>query len=71
MKEKYYEDPSENAKFLRCVDVLSELVKKYGPGLKRKWDFLAQNGPINMEYIINIKKYKHYQKYIVISKNSR
>lgn len=37
MKEKYYDDPIENAAFLRHVDVVTNMILKYGPALKRKW----------------------------------
>ena len=37
MKEKYYDDPKENAAFLRHVDVVTNMILKYGPALKRKW----------------------------------
>ena len=34
MKEKYYDDPKENAAFLRHVDVVTNMILKYGPSLK-------------------------------------
>lgn len=37
MKEKYYDDPKENAAFLRHVDAVTNMILKYGPVLKRKW----------------------------------
>lgn len=37
MKEKYYEDSKENAAFLRHVDVVTNMILKYGSALKRKW----------------------------------
>ena len=33
MKEKYYDDPKENAAFLRHVDVVTNMILKYGPAL--------------------------------------
>lgn len=41
MKEKYYDDPKENAVFLRHVDVVTNMILKYGPALKRKWEMEA------------------------------
>ena len=38
MKKKYYEDAKENAAFERCADVITSLILKYGPALKRKWN---------------------------------
>ncbi len=38
MRKKYYEDAKENAAFERCADVITSLILKYGPALKRKWD---------------------------------
>jgi len=37
MKIKYYEDAKENAAFERCTDVITNMIMKYGPVLKRKW----------------------------------
>jgi len=34
---KYFEDPKENAAFLRHVDVVTNMILKYGSALKRKW----------------------------------
>ena len=33
----YYEDAKENAAFERCTDVITNMIMKYGPVLKRKW----------------------------------
>ena len=38
MRKKYYEDAKENAAFERCADVITSLILKYGPDLKRKWN---------------------------------
>ena len=32
-----YEDAKENAAFERCTDVITNMIMKYGPVLKRKW----------------------------------
>ena len=37
MRKKYYDDAKENAAFERCVDVVTALILKYGPAIKRKW----------------------------------
>ena len=37
MRKKYYDDAKENAAFERCVDVVTSLILKYGPAIKRKW----------------------------------
>ena len=29
MNDKYFDDPEYNAAFIRCVDVLAELIEKY------------------------------------------
>ena len=29
--KKYYEDAKYNAAFVRCVDVMSQMLQKYGP----------------------------------------
>ena len=36
MRKKYYDDAKENAAFERCVDVVTALILKYGPAIKRK-----------------------------------
>ena len=38
MRKKYYEDAKENTAFERCADVITSLILKYGPALKRKWN---------------------------------
>lgn len=41
MRKKYYEDAKENAAFERCADVITSLIVKYGPSLKRRWELEA------------------------------
>ena len=36
--ESYYEDPKDNIAFERCIEVVSRLIMKYGPGLLEKMD---------------------------------
>lgn len=45
MRKKYYDNPKENAAFERCVDVMTELILKYGPVIKRRrvWKNLMRN----------------------------
>lgn len=38
MGKRYYDDAKENAAFERCADVITALILKYGPALKRKWN---------------------------------
>ena len=37
MRNRFYTDSKENAAFERCVDVMTNLIMKYGPRLKKKW----------------------------------
>ena len=34
----YYDDPKDNLAFERCIEVMSRLIMKYGPGLLEKMD---------------------------------
>ena len=65
MRKKYYDDAKENAAFERCVDVVTALILKYGPAIKRKWilpellpgffcslDDLRHGNPVRAEIII-------------------
>lgn len=36
MRKKYYDDAKENAAFERGVDVVTALILKYGPAIKRE-----------------------------------
>ena len=36
--KSYYEDPKDNIAFERCIEVMSRLIMKYGPGLLEKMD---------------------------------
>ena len=35
---KNYDDPKDNLAFERCIEVMSRLMMKYGPGLLEKMD---------------------------------
>ena len=37
IRKKYYDHAKENVAFERCVDVVTALILKYGPAIKRKW----------------------------------
>ena len=36
--DSYYEDPKDNIAFERCIEVMSRLMMKYGPGLLEQMD---------------------------------
>ncbi len=36
--KSYYEDPKDNIAFECCIEVMSRLIMKYGPGLLEKMD---------------------------------
>ena len=36
--ESYYKDPKDNIAFERCIEVMSRLIMKYGPGLLEQMD---------------------------------
>lgn len=36
--KSYYEDPKDNIAFEHCIEVMSRLIMKYGPGLLEKMD---------------------------------
>lgn len=45
--KKYFEDGKYNAAFERCIDVMTRLMQKYGPGILRKMEiqkYLAGEG---------------------------
>ena len=45
MGRNYFENPSCNVAFERCIDVLAELIEKYACKLRRRPDsFAEQNG---------------------------
>ena len=45
--KKYYEDVKYNAAFVRCVDVMSQMLQKYG---HQVLDKLEQDTPQKVEY---------------------
>ena len=45
--KKYYEDAKYNAAFVRCVDVMSQMLQKYG---HQVLDKLEQDAPQEVEH---------------------
>ena len=45
--KKYYEEAKYNAAFDRCVEVMSQMLQKYGP---KVLDKLEQDAPQEVEY---------------------
>lgn len=33
LKNQYYKNTEQNAAFIRCIDVMSKLIQKYGPAV--------------------------------------
>ena len=65
MIKKYYEDARENAAFERYADVITSLIVKYGPSLKRRWELEAMMKNIGVECFwkgMTYKRYYHYYK---------
>ncbi|MGN0368832.1 MAG: hypothetical protein ACI4EK_08630 [Wujia sp.] len=65
MRKKYYEDTKENAAFERCADVITLLIVKYGPSLKRRWELEDMMKNIWVECFwkdMTYKRYYHYYK---------
>ena len=63
MRKKYYEDAKENAAFERCADVITSMIVKYGPSLKRKWELNDWLKNIQVERFwkeITINRYIQY-----------
>ena len=73
MRKKYYDDAKENAAFERCVDVVTALILKYGPALKRKWILRDWIKNIQVDCFWRNLACKRYQRYFdcikVIVKN--
>ena len=65
MIKNYYEDARENAAFERYADVITSLIVKYGPSLKRRWELEAMMKNIWVECFwkgMTYKRYYHYYK---------
>ena len=63
MRKKYYDDAKENAEFERCVDVVTALILKYGPAIKRKWILRDWIKNIQADCFWRSLACKRYQRY--------
>ena len=71
MRKKYYEDAKENAAFERCADVITFLILKYGPALKRKWNLDEWIRNIQAESLWKDIACKRYQRYFICMMNMK
>lgn len=71
MRKKYYEDPKENAAFERCVDVMTELILKYGPSLKRRWALEKLMANVWLDIVFTKVTMKRLSGYYRLSKDYR
>ena len=63
MRKRYYDDAKENAAFERCVDVVTVLILKYGPAIKRKWILRDWIKNIQADCFWRSLACKRYQRY--------
>ena len=70
-EKKYYEDPKENAAFERCVDVMTELILKYGPSLKRRWALVKLMANVWLDVVFSRVTMKRLSGYHRLSKDYR
>ena len=54
--ESYYKDPKDNIAFERCIEVMSRLIMKYGPGLLEKMDQERLRSLISAEIESSVNK---------------
>ena len=54
--ESYYKDPKDNIAFERCIEVMSRLIMKYGPGLLEKMDQKRLRSLISAEIESSVNK---------------
>ena len=71
MRKKYYEDAKENAAFERCADVITSLILKYGPALKRKWNLNEWIKNIKAEILWKDIACNRYQRYFMCMMNMK
>ena len=71
MRKKYYEAPKENAAFERCVDVMTELILKYGPSLKRRWVLEKLMANVWLDMVFTKVTMKRLARYHRLSKDYR
>ena len=50
MLKKYYDDPTCNAAFDRCIDVMVRLMQKYGPQMLEQMEEKQTNGPDDADH---------------------
>ena len=67
---KYYEDPKQNAAFLRCVDLLAGLIEKYAdvvllPDKEYQLDYVVTVADVTylIEFTPRISRYKLMELY--------
>ena len=63
MRKRYYDDAKENAAFERCADVVTALILKYGPALKRKWNLNDWIRNIKVDCFWRSLASRRYQRY--------
>ena len=60
-----------NAAFERCADVITSLILKYGPALKRKWNLNEWIRNIQTESLWKGTACKRYQRYFICMMNMK
>ena len=70
-EKKNYEDPKENAAFKRCMDVMTELILKYGPSLKRRWALEKLMANVWLDVVLSRVTMKRLFGYHRLSKDYR
>lgn len=65
MRKKYYENAKDNVAIERCADVVTALILKYGPTLKRKWNLNEWIRSIQTECLWKDIACKRYQQYFI------
>ena len=60
-----------NAAFERCADVITSLILKYGPALKRKWNLNEGIRNIQAESLWKDIACKRYQRYFICMMNMK
>lgn len=53
---KYYDNPKYNAAFDRCIDVMANMMLKYGNQVLEKWE--KEEKPSSCELDVSIKREK-------------
>ena len=78
MKDKYFKDPEHNASFIRCIDVLAELIEKYVGKFVLKetgYEYWVNDWKIPIEITVSYDDHKDrcrtYQQYRGLAHNRR